>query len=73
MSTMAVIGERVLVEGYGLAGAEVHVAEQPQEILDAWRALPAQVAVVVLTKASAAVLEPEWLSGGGERLVAVLP
>lgn len=56
---VAVIGERIRVAGFGLAGALVRDAEDPSAVRDAWRALPEDVAVVVLTPAAAEVLGQE--------------
>lgn len=67
---MAAIGERALVEGYALAGVDVVVAEDPTAIRRAWQGLPADVAVVVLTRSADAVLKaPRDL---GDRLVVVM-
>jgi vacuolar-type H+-ATPase subunit F/Vma7 len=65
---IAVIGELVRVQGFELAGALVMVAEEPAAVRAAWRSLPADVAVVLLTSAAADAL-PD-LNG---RLTAVLP
>ena len=53
---MAAIGARAVVQGYGLAGATVAIAEDPGAVRDAWKALPPDVVVVVLSAAAAAVL-----------------
>jgi vacuolar-type H+-ATPase subunit F/Vma7 len=66
---LAAIGERAFVEGYGLAGATVAVADDAAEVRRAWHALPPDVAVVVLTAASAGALGAET----DGRLVVVLP
>lgn len=54
---VAAIGERVEVEGFGLAGAVVCPADSPDEVRAAWGSLPGDVAVVILTRAAAAVIE----------------
>ena len=60
MSRAAVIGEAVRTAGFALAGAVVTTAETPEEARAAWRALPADVAVLVLTPRAAGWLgEPE--------------
>lgn len=61
MSRAAVIGEAVRTAGFALAGAVVTTAETPAEARAAWRALPADVAVLVLTPRAAGWLgdEPE--------------
>jgi vacuolar-type H+-ATPase subunit F/Vma7 len=56
---VAAIGERVRVAGFGLAGVLVQEAENPSAVWDAWRALPEDVAVVVLTPAAAEALGQE--------------
>jgi vacuolar-type H+-ATPase subunit F/Vma7 len=54
---VAAIGERVEVEGFGLAGAMVCPAHSPEEVRAAWRSLPGDVVAVILTPAAAAVIE----------------
>jgi vacuolar-type H+-ATPase subunit F/Vma7 len=70
--TIAVIGERAAVEGYGLAGAVVSVAEDAQAVREAVRSLPEQVALVILTRAAAAALDPS-IPSTLDRQVVVLP
>ncbi len=53
MSRAAVIGQTMQVDGYGLAGAQVFAADSASEALHAWRSLPADVAVVLLTARAA--------------------
>jgi vacuolar-type H+-ATPase subunit F/Vma7 len=53
VSRAAIIGEAALVHGFGLAGALVLPAESGSEALAAWRSLPADVAVVLLTARAA--------------------
>jgi vacuolar-type H+-ATPase subunit F/Vma7 len=57
--TVVAIGERVRVEGFGLAGVLIQVAETADEIRSAWRALAADVALVLLTPSAATILETE--------------
>ncbi len=54
--TVVALGEQALVEGFGLAGAVVRVAETAVEVEEAWITLPRSVAVVVLTPRAAAAL-----------------
>ena len=72
MSRAAVIGEGVRTAGFALAGAVVVTAETAQEAGAAWRALPADVAVLVLTPRAAA-----WLGDAPQprrhMLVVVMP
>ena len=56
MSRAAVIGEATAVEGFGLAGAVVCPAENRAEAAAAWRSLPPDIAVVVVTARAAAWL-----------------
>ena len=56
MSSVAAIGERERVQGFGLAGALTREAATPAEVRRAWSELPDDVAVVVLTPAAAQAL-----------------
>ncbi len=56
MGRLAVIGEHPRVVGYELAGALVLPAEGEQAVRAAWDALPADVAVVILSPAAAALV-----------------
>jgi vacuolar-type H+-ATPase subunit F/Vma7 len=56
--TIAAIGEQSLLEGFRLAGATLYPCRSEAEVLDAWKALPGETAVVVLTPSSADVLAP---------------
>jgi vacuolar-type H+-ATPase subunit F/Vma7 len=56
MARAAVIGEGVRTAGFALAGAVAATAETAEEARAAWRALPADVAVLVLTPRAAAWL-----------------
>ena len=58
MARAAVIGEAVRTAGFALAGAVVLAAEDQDEARAAWRSLPADVAVLVLTARVAAWLGP---------------
>jgi vacuolar-type H+-ATPase subunit F/Vma7 len=76
MARVAAIGERFRVQGFALAGAAVHAAEDAPAVLAAWDALPADVAVVVLTPAAARALTGDRLAGdrlAGDRLTVVMP
>jgi vacuolar-type H+-ATPase subunit F/Vma7 len=56
VARVAVIGEALRIEGFALAGAVVFPAGDYRETCEAWRSLPADVAVLVLTPAAAASL-----------------
>jgi vacuolar-type H+-ATPase subunit F/Vma7 len=58
MGTVAVIGEAVKTAGFGLAGAIVFECETPDEVRQAWDALPNDVLTVILTPAADAALRP---------------
>jgi vacuolar-type H+-ATPase subunit F/Vma7 len=71
VSRAAVIGEAVRVQGYALAGAVVYPAEDADQARAAWRSLPPDTAVVVLTARAAA-----WLGEAQRRdgvLAVVMP
>lgn len=53
---IAVLGEEVSVQGFGLAGAVVLVAEDADAVRAAWEGLADDVAVVILTQAAARTL-----------------
>lgn len=59
------IGEPAMVDGYALAGAIVIPAEGPTETRRAWRDLPPEVSLVVLTESAASVLADELRVGAG--------
>jgi vacuolar-type H+-ATPase subunit F/Vma7 len=63
MARVAVLGEQVAVQGYALAGAVVLAVDDDDAARAAWDALPADVAVVILTRAAARALGPERVAG----------
>ncbi len=65
---VAVLGEPLRIYGYGLAGAVLCPASDRDQALRAWRELPGDVAVVVLTPAAAG-----WLAGQLAQRPGVLP
>lgn len=71
MSHVAVIGAQPAVQGYGLAGALVRVADDPEAVRRAWQTLPADVSVVVLTRAAQAALSGHLDAATGP-LIAVM-
>jgi vacuolar-type H+-ATPase subunit F/Vma7 len=73
MSRAAVIGEAVRVEGYVLAGAVVYPAEDADQACAAWRSLPPDIAVVVLTARAAAWLDEAPQRRDGVLLVVMPP
>lgn len=72
MDTVAVLGERPLIQGFALAGALLLVADTPAQAEQQWERLPAGVRVVVLTPAAAAVLSRALDVPGGPMTV-VMP
>ena len=57
MGTVAAIGARAEVGGLALAGVDVLVAESPDAVRRAWRALPRTVSLVIVTSDALEVLE----------------
>ena len=57
MGAIAVVGESPRVDGFGLAGVRVYVAATPVAAREAWRQLPADVDVVILTAMAAAAID----------------
>ena len=72
MARAAVIGEAVRTSGFALAGAVVTTAETPEETRAAWRALPADIAVLILSPRAAGWLS-DALSARRDLLVVVMP
>jgi vacuolar-type H+-ATPase subunit F/Vma7 len=58
-ATVAAIGAPALVRGFALAGALVLPAEQPADVRQAWRSVPDEVGLVVLTEPAAQALTDE--------------
>ncbi|HSJ61277.1 MAG TPA: hypothetical protein VK895_08595 [Jiangellaceae bacterium] len=56
METVAVLGERPLIQGFALAGGLLLVADTPDQARRQWESVPAGVRVVVLTPNAAAAL-----------------
>ncbi|MEV0694795.1 V-type ATP synthase subunit F [Streptomyces sp. NPDC050388] len=69
---MAALGEQVRVVGFALAGVAVLIAEDPDAVRAAWRTLPEDVELVILTPAAADALGPEPSSDTAP-LTAVMP
>jgi vacuolar-type H+-ATPase subunit F/Vma7 len=68
MARAAVIGQALRIEGFALAGALLCPAGDEDEARAAWRSLPPDVAVVVLTESAAG-----WLTGQLGQRPDVLP
>ena len=56
MGRVVALGEGVLVRCYGLAGAEVMVADDDAAAREAWATLPPDTVLAVLTAAAAAAV-----------------
>jgi vacuolar-type H+-ATPase subunit F/Vma7 len=52
MGAVAAIGEETRIRGFTMVGALVLPAEDAQAVRDAWRSLPPDVEVVILTAAA---------------------
>jgi len=71
VSRIAAIGERERVHGFAFAGVHVVPAEDAQAVQAAWRALPADIALVILTPTAHSVLRGE-LAAREQTLYAVM-
>ncbi|MEU5644468.1 V-type ATP synthase subunit F [Streptomyces milbemycinicus] len=58
MGRVAAVGERTRVAGLALTGVTVVAAEDPHTAREAWRSLPPDVTLVILTPAAADALGP---------------
>ena len=72
MSTVAVLGERALVQGFALAGARILVAENAASVRDQWEPMPNDVLVVIVTPSAAAEL-PGIRSSADGPMTVVMP
>lgn len=74
MGTVTAIGARSSVCGLALAGVDVLVAEDPDAVRRAWRALPGTVGLVILTAEAAEALGAETTASDPSRpLTVVMP
>ena len=75
LTAVAAIGERERVSGFSLAGVLVAAAGDADSVRAAWEALPADVGLVILTRASRAALASRGLLArdGTTRLWTVMP
>jgi vacuolar-type H+-ATPase subunit F/Vma7 len=71
-SRIAALGERERLRCFAFAGVHLAAAEDADAVRAAWRALPSDVGLVILTHAARAALSAE-LSQREERLWAVMP
>ncbi|TDW30137.1 hypothetical protein [Cryobacterium psychrophilum] len=55
---VAALGENVLLEGFGLAGASVYVAETEEDVRRSWAQLIGHAGVVILTPRAARAIGP---------------
>jgi vacuolar-type H+-ATPase subunit F/Vma7 len=73
VSRIAVLGEAIRTEPFALAGAFVIAADTPEAVRAAWRSLPDDVAVVVVTPQATAALGAVDVSSHDGVLVVTLP
>jgi len=71
MSGIAAIGESERIGGFAFAGVSVAAADEPEAARAAWSALPADVALVILTPAARAAIADRLSECG--RLWVVMP
>jgi vacuolar-type H+-ATPase subunit F/Vma7 len=55
---IAVVGEESEIGAYRGTGAVVYAAEDPDAVVAAWRSLPDDVDVVIVTAAAATCIDP---------------
>ena len=72
MSTVAAIGATHEMEGFVLAGVQLHPAETEPEVAAAWNELDADVGLVILSSAAAETLA-EQLTARSDVLTVVMP
>ena len=72
MSRIAVIGDRERVRSFAFAGVHTSAVEDADATRAAWHALPADVALLILTPAAHLALQDE-LDGRAAPLFVVMP
>lgn len=72
MGTVVALGASHALDGFGLVGVHVVHASHPDEVRAAWRALPDDVGLVILSHDAEAVLH-DALDDRPDVLTAVLP
>lgn len=72
MAKAAVIGEELAVEGYALAGCVLLPADNPDEVISAWQALPPDTVLLILTQRAANCLAGR-LAQRPDIMTAVMP
>lgn len=72
MARIAVLGERHSIEALRIAGVDARTAATAEEAVDAWRDLPTDVAVLILTAEAAAALG-DRVEERRDLLVTVMP
>jgi vacuolar-type H+-ATPase subunit F/Vma7 len=73
VGVVAVIGEHVRVQGFALAGALTLDAETAESVRTAWRTLPSEVVMVVLTPSAAEALGGEFDDAPSRPFTVVMP
>jgi vacuolar-type H+-ATPase subunit F/Vma7 len=72
MGKIVAVGERNRIQGYSIAGVEAVVAGTAADSIEAWRRLPRDVAVLILTSQAAAAIG-DRIAERPDVLIAVLP
>ena len=73
MSAIVAIGERESVQGFAFAGVIVAATDDAEAVRSAWRQLPDEVELVILTAAARAALDTEELARREGPLAVVMP
>jgi vacuolar-type H+-ATPase subunit F/Vma7 len=68
---IAAVGEQTAVAGYGLAGAVVVIAEDAAQAVAAWRALPSDITVAIVTERVAHALQASAAADEGPMMVVI--
>lgn len=71
--TIAAIGEQALLEGFRLAGARLYPCQDEAQTLLAWKEMPDDTAVVILTQRSARALGGLIADASSPMSVVVVP
>jgi vacuolar-type H+-ATPase subunit F/Vma7 len=72
MNTVAIVGERALIQGYALVGVHMLTAETAEHVRRHWANLPPGLLLVILTPTAAAALDG-LRTARGDPMTVVMP